>query len=85
MHRYGPTETARLMDQKTMYKAGPVKTYNLNDELETQVAFQLGILIRTNRLNTKAECDERREAINQIILACVKELDKEAANGQQPE
>lgn len=74
--RFGTVETERLIRDKHLPEAGPVKSYQLEEEIETRIASNLQILIRIGKPQLKIEHDERRSVIQQIIIECCKELDK---------
>jgi len=76
MKAYGTVVTAQLMQAKDVPAAGPVKTYRIEEEFETKLARNLQALIRLGKPQMEVEAEARREAIQQIIIACVKELDK---------
>jgi hypothetical protein len=75
MRKYGTVTTAKQMYDKTLPEAGPVKTYRLEEEFETKIARNLQTLIRIGKPQMKVERDKRRDIIQQIIIACCKELE----------
>lgn len=76
MRTYGTVTTAHQAYAKDMPSASPVRTYHLEEEFETKVARNLQRIIRIGKPQMKVEQEARREAIQQIILACVKELEE---------
>ncbi|HBV87022.1 MAG TPA: hypothetical protein DEF42_10310 [Desulfosporosinus sp.] len=77
MKAYGTVVTAKLMQAKDVPEVGPVKTYRLEEEFETKVARSLQTLIKIGKPQMKVETEAKREAIQQIIIACIKELDRD--------
>ncbi|WP_210166199.1 hypothetical protein [Desulfitobacterium hafniense] len=53
-----------------------MKSYRLEEEFETRVARNLQTIIKLGKPQMKVEHEARREAIQQIIIACVKELER---------
>ncbi|CDV96395.1 Hypothetical protein DPCES_5397 [Desulfitobacterium hafniense] len=76
MRTYGTVTTAQQAYGKDMPAAGPVKSYRLEEEFETRVARNLQTIIKLGKPQMKVEHEARREAIQQIIIACVKELER---------
>ncbi|WP_407310965.1 hypothetical protein [Desulfosporosinus sp. SB140] len=77
MKAYGTVATSKLMQTKDVPAAGPVKNYRLEEEFETKITRNLQALIRLGKPQMEVEAGAKREAIQQIIIACVKELDKD--------
>jgi hypothetical protein len=63
------------MSNHDLPEAGPVKCYQLEEEIETRIARNLQSLIKIGKPQMKTEHDERRGIIQQIIIECCKELD----------
>ncbi len=76
MRTYGTATTAVQAYGKDMPAAGPVRTYRLEEEFETRVARNLQRIIKIGNPQMKVEHEARREAIQGIILDCVKELEE---------
>ena len=76
MRNFGTVETARLMQDKSLPEANPVKCYQIEEELETKIASNLQTLIRIGKPSMKTQRDERRGIIQQIVIECCKELNK---------
>lgn len=76
MRNYGTVTTAVQAYSKDMPAAGPVKTYRLEEEFETKIARNLQAIIRIGNPQAKVEHEARREAIQGIILDCVRELER---------
>jgi hypothetical protein len=75
--KFGMLETQRLVQSKDMPEAGPVVTYRLEEEIETRIAAELKALIRIGKPTMSSQFDERREALQRIVVECCKEMDKE--------
>ncbi|CDX01282.1 Hypothetical protein DPCES_1395 [Desulfitobacterium hafniense] len=76
MRTYGTVATAKQAYAKDMPAAGPVRAYRLEEEFETRVARNLQRIIKIGKPTMKVEHEARREAIQGIILDCVKELEE---------
>ena len=76
MRTYGTVTTAKQAYSGDMPSAGPVRAYKLEEEFETKVARNLQRIIRLGKPQMKVEHEARREAIQGIILDCVRELER---------
>ena len=76
MRTYGTVAVAKQAYSKDIPEAGPVKSYRIEEEFETKIARYLQTIIRIGRPEMKVELEARRQAIQEIILECTRELDK---------
>lgn len=74
MRNYGTVSTAKLMGARDLPPASPVRSYRLEEDIETRIAASLQELIRIGRPQDKEDRDRRRDALKQIIIECCKEL-----------
>jgi hypothetical protein len=76
MNKSGTVAIQRMVDSKELPPAGPVRTYRLGEEFETKIARNLQTIIRIGKPQMVAEKEAREQAINEIIMACYKELNE---------
>lgn len=76
MRTYGTVTTVHQAYSKDMPAAGPVTSYRLEEEFETKIARNLQRIIKIGKPQMKVEAEARREAIQGIILDCLRELER---------
>ncbi len=82
---YGQVAVRQAIDAKEMPQAGPVRTYRIEEEFETKIARNLQTIIRIGKPQMRVELEARQEAIREIVIACMKELEKEWARNETTE